>query len=135
MTIDDSISKTVGVPLFTGEPDKYQMWWLRFLAFTTVKKFKKALKVGGKDDFPPKQDSVIDTSNETGKKQQAALDQNEMAVACFTIAFTKDDMMSLVVSLMTLDWPEGKAGEIGRLLAVNFKPKDFSQSVSSGPGC
>ena len=123
--MDEVGSKTVSIPLFSGEQEKFQIWWMRFTAFATVKKFKKALKEGGDSDLPPRHDSRIDTSTDEGKKQQSALDRNEMAVACFSIAFTTEGMLSMVVASMTDAWPEGNAGEIVRLLNVKFKPQDL----------
>ena len=93
-------------PTFSGKPEDFHLWWMRFTAFATVMKFAKALN-GPEAKLPGKESDPIDTSTTDGKAAEAAKTRNMKAMAHFTIAFTKERLVTMRYTSMTADWPSG----------------------------
>jgi hypothetical protein len=53
--------------------------------------------------------TVIDEITDIGKRQAAAKQRNSIAIACLTMAFTTDAVMSVVLKAKTTEWPGGLA--------------------------
>jgi hypothetical protein len=49
----------------------------------------------------------VDLTTETGKKQFQAKKMNNLAMASFTMAFTREGIVRLVSKAKTKEWPEG----------------------------
>jgi hypothetical protein len=52
-----------------------------------------------------------------------------MAMASFTMAFTREGIMLLVSKVKTKEWPEGLAYLVAPELNKKFKPKDIISKV------
>ena len=57
-------------PTFSGKPEDFHLWWMRFTAFATVMKFAKALN-GPEAKLPGKESDPIDTSTTDGRAEEA----------------------------------------------------------------
>jgi hypothetical protein len=90
--------KSVRLPVFDGITAKFQIWWVRLMAFTTVYKFSEALKIGGKSAMTGLKDAdtITDETIEPGKSQAAAKKRNAVAMANLMMVFTSEMTMGLV---------------------------------------
>ena len=69
--------KSLKLPTFDGAHKKFQLWWVRFTAYATVYKFVQALTIGGEATLTGLTEAtVIDTSTDAGKEQEAAKKKN-----------------------------------------------------------
>ena len=65
MTENEVEQKTVSLPSFTGKKKDYSIWWKRFTAYATIKKFGPALNDGFKLPDDPKNPKGMDEEKET----------------------------------------------------------------------
>ena len=112
------------VPTFDGDEDKYPIWWSRFQAVAKLKGFNKALVDGGDPDLPDWEDQVIDTTTPEGKRMQAAVKRNDVAISCFTMAFTTESLIGLIYKAQDDIWPNGLAYRVVDELKAMYRPKD-----------
>ena len=70
------------IPTFTGEEDDYAVWWTRFRAFATFKKFVSALDG---DVNLPSDPNVLDSDATKKALQEKAIEENSMAVSALTM--------------------------------------------------
>jgi hypothetical protein len=125
MTDSTGEVKTLRLPTFDGAHKNFQMWWVKFIAYSTVFKFEQTLKSGGEAALSGiKEDSVIDTMTAEGKAAEAARRWNALAMANLTMAFTSNTLMGLVWKAMTSDWPSGLAHLIVSALFKKYQPQD-----------
>ena len=92
-------TKKVRVPTFDGTDEKNQQWWLRFNAHTKLSGFSKAMKTTPEVDLPSNQaeaDALTGTETETKLKRKIVA-MKYKAMASFTLDFTTDEMLSLVI--------------------------------------
>ena len=83
--------KTVVLPSFSGKDRDYALWWPRFKAYAVVKKFNKALS--STTNELPIDPSVLSSDADTEKKQKRSMEENDLAVASFTMPFTTATLM------------------------------------------
>ena len=62
---------------------------MRFKAYAKVYKFKEAISPDPENDLPANDADTLDESNSKDKPLIAAKRRNETAMACFSMAFTK----------------------------------------------
>jgi hypothetical protein len=117
-------SKSAKLPLFDGDPKKFQIWWTRFRGYARVYKFGEALAVEGDVDLPSNEAAEIDETTDEGKKQEAAIKRNSLAMANLSMAFTTDGTMQLIFKAMSNEWPEGKASDVVKYMLKKYKPQD-----------
>ena len=131
MSKEQSESKAVRVPTFNGEKEQFQTWWIRFRAYAKVAKFTKALGTTPEPDLPTSQaeaDALTGNSTET-KNKLAAVDRNDDAMANLTLAFTTNEMISMILTAQTAEWPEGLACNVVAEMMKKFKPDDVMSLV------
>ena len=104
------------VPKFSGERDAFQLWWTKFRAFATVKKFVLALASGGESDMPATESEALDTTTADGKRMSQAKERNAVGMAFLLMAFEKEADVSLAYKTMTNDWPGGRCYMVVELL-------------------
>ena len=103
--MQSSSKKLVKLPTFDGAVKNFQIWWMRFIAYTMVFKFNKAISKDALDpDMPVSEAEVLDESKEEDKKKIAAKNCNSVAMANLAMAFTSETTMG---KAMTKDWPNG----------------------------
>jgi hypothetical protein len=120
-----SDAKSWRLPVFDGMYEKFQIWWVRFIAFATVFKFAEALKSGGESALIGLRDAdMIDETTNDGKEQAAAKKRNAIAMANLTMAFTSETTMGLVWKAMSSDWPGGLAHLVVTSLFKKYQPQD-----------
>jgi hypothetical protein len=101
--VEVSDVKSVRLPVFDGIAAKFQIWWIRLMAYATVYKFSEALKIGGESAMTGLKDAdaIADETIEPGKSQAAAKKRNAVAMANLTMAFASEMTMGLVWKAMT----------------------------------
>ena len=119
-TIEASITK---VPVFGEEKTAFSMWWPKFKAMTAQRGFAKAITANG-EGLPAKENDPIDTKTDAGKEIEKKIHRNNMAMAAFTTAFKTQKMMNLLNKAKTVDWENGKASEVTKLLLKKYKQDD-----------
>ena len=77
----------VQLPTFSGEPKDFQVWLLRFKAFSCVHGFRSALERIADANLPDEEDAVIDKKTADGKLQMKAKRANDLAMANLMMAF------------------------------------------------
>ena len=117
-------TKSVLLPKFDGAYKTFQVWWTRFMAYAAVYRFVQALRIGGEHDLPATEDTVIDTTTDEGKREEAAKKRNALAMANLTMAFTSESTMGLVYKAMSTDWPSGLAHLVVAALFKKYQPQD-----------
>ena len=86
-------SKTVTLLSFLGKKKDYEVWLKRFTAYATVKGLSAALK--NTHVIPADPEALTMTGN-AKKDEEKAIAQNNLAIACMTMSFTKlEDMDSI----------------------------------------
>ena len=94
--MDSSAVELLKLPLFNGEHNTFQVWWMRFMTYAGMFGFIKALRKGGETDMPESNETLLDATTELGKKQEAAKKRNVIAMANLTMAFTSEGTIALV---------------------------------------
>ena len=101
----------------------FKIWWVRFLAYANVMKFKTAL-LRNTSILLESDSTSLDDSNPEQALLKIAKNKNAAAMAYLTMAFTSEMMMGLVYKSMTVDWPEGIAYLVVESLMKKCKPQD-----------
>ncbi len=126
---DSASEKGVKLLNFDGDSKKFQLWLTRFCAYATVYKFRQALAEGGDRDLPENESKELDETTPVGK-MLAAKKRNEVAMANFTMAFTTEGVMVLLVyKASTTDWPSGLATVVVQGLLNKYRSLDIVSSV------
>ena len=50
---------SVGMPVFHGTHATFEVWWMKFTAFTIVHRFKAAIKPEGAEEDLPTMDAAV----------------------------------------------------------------------------
>ena len=119
-TTEASMTK---VPVFGGEKADFSMWWPKFKAVAAQRGFVKAITEIG-EGLPAKENDPINTKTDAGKEIEKKIQRNNMAMAAFTTAFKTQKMMNLLNKAKTVDWENGKASEVTKLLLKKYKQDD-----------
>ena len=114
----------MSVPKFSGERDAFQLWWTKFRAFATVKKFVLALASGGESDMPATESEALDTMMADGKRMSQAKECNAVGMAFLLMAFEKEADVGLAYKTMMNDWPGGRCYMVVELLLKKYQPSD-----------
>ena len=126
----DSETKSVKLPAFDGTHEGYQRWWMRFRAYARVNKWVQALTPGtGDPDLPGSDAEALDNNVDIAASQTLAKKRNDIAMAQFTMAFTTDSELSMVLAAESTDWPNGKASSVVDALIQKFCPQDTASLV------
>jgi len=131
MSSETNDNKTVRVPTFNGDKEKFQAWWIRFKAYAKVAGFSTAITTDPEVDLPANQ---VEANSLTGsdantKKKQAAVSRNDAAMANLTLAFTSDELLGMIITAQTSDWPDGLACDVIKDLFKKYKPEDIMSLV------
>jgi hypothetical protein len=77
------------IPTFDRSSNKYTMWCTKFKAYANINSFSDAIREKPNPDMPTSWFEEIDLTTETGKKQFLSKKMNNLAMASFTMGFTK----------------------------------------------
>jgi hypothetical protein len=77
------------------------MWWTKFKAYANINGFSDAIRDKPNPDMPTSWFDEIDLTTENGKKQFLVKKMNNLAMASFTMAFTREGIMHLVIEAKT----------------------------------
>jgi hypothetical protein len=66
------------------------MWCTTFKAYENISGFSDAIRENPSPDMPTSWFDKIDLATETGKKQFVAIKMNDLAMASFTMGFTRE---------------------------------------------
>jgi Zinc knuckle len=114
---------------FDGNSNKYTVWWTKFKAYANINGFSDVIREKPNPDMPTSWFDEINLTTETGKKQFQAKKMNNLAMASFTMVFTREGITCLVSKAKTKEWPEGLAYLVAQELNKKFKPKDIISKV------
>jgi hypothetical protein len=115
--------KSVRLPIFDGTHKSFQIWWVRFLAYSNVMKFKTAL-FRNTSQLPESDSTSLDDSIAEQALMKIAKTKNATAMAHLTMAFTSEMTMGLVYKSMNTEWPEGVAYLVVESMMKKYKPQD-----------
>ena len=125
MDRDSSSTKSMKVPVFTGKQEDFQVWWMRFKSFATLMGFAAAIGKTKENDLPDEEEEKqADTDT-----QKIARKRNLTGVYYFTLAFTTEALMGLVLKSCNTEWPSGLAYLIVQALFAKYRPKDTISRV------
>ena len=88
--------KAILLPKWDGEDKKFHNWWMRFKAYAKVYKFKEAIGPDPENDLPADEADSLDETKDKEKPLIAAKRRNETAMACFTMAFTSNELLGYI---------------------------------------
>ena len=129
MSAEKSIdNKTVSLPSFLGEKKDYEVWLKRFTAYATLKGFSVALR---DTHVLPTDPEALTTTGDAKEKEEKAITQNNLAIACMTMSFTKLEDMDSIEDSATAKYPNGVASEVIKILATEYNPKDTLSAVEA----
>ena len=120
--------KTVSLPSFSGGKKKVTVWWKRFFAYATIKKFADALEE--KFVLPADPEKITGLDKEI-KEQTASLTRNDLAIACLTMAFLSEEDMEYIEDSATEEYPNGVAKSVIERLMKNYRPADRLSAVEA----
>ena len=67
MESENNESKSVRLPTFGGAQKDFQIWWTRFMAYSSVYKFAAALQEKDEIDLPGSDADALDLTKDDGK--------------------------------------------------------------------
>ena len=123
----DEASKKMQVPVFSGKPEDFQVWWMRFKAYATLIGFAVAIGQTKETDLPDNEEETTTVTHTDENK--AAKKRNLTAMYYLTLAFTTDAMMGVIFTAQTSSWPSGLAYLVVMALFNKFRPKDTISRV------
>ena len=122
---DDKLStKSVKLPVFSGDHKHFQTWWFRFSAFATVWKFKQAVGQTEDLDLPASEGAALNTDANIAEKQKMAKKRNAIAFANLTTALDSPSLIGILMRAQTTEWPSGLACNVIKQLFAKYEPKD-----------
>jgi hypothetical protein len=111
--MENSTVKSLKLPLFDGTTAKFQIWWVRFKAFTSCSGFSKALEDSIEPAMPATELTAI-AVDDAGALVKRAKERNQLAFTQLTVAFTTEAAMTFIYKgMIDTDWPSGLAKWIG----------------------
>jgi hypothetical protein len=121
----ESTRSSTRLPSFSGVTKDFMVWWARFRAFATARKFAFALGDADEADLPAREDAaVLDAAVEADQKKVAARKKNAVAMADHSMAFTNKTNLGMSFKAIAAGWPAGKASTVTRLLKAKQVPQD-----------
>ena len=122
---DDKLNtKSVKLPVFSGDHKHFQTWWFRFSAFATIWKFKLAVGQTEEPDLPEFEAAAFITDANVAKKQKMAKKRNAIAFANLTAALDSPSLIGILMRAQTTEWPSGLACNVIKQLFEKYEPKD-----------
>ena len=121
----------VAIPMFDGDRDNFQLWWVRFEAYGLVKGFSPALSKTREADLPRDGRDELDVTEPAGKRAKAAITRNNLAIASMTMAFTTSGLINKVYKARTTEYPGGLAHLLVADLLKECQPKDRISKVEA----
>ena len=120
---DTKINETsVKIPILDRK--KYAVYKAKFRAVGAIKKWGPALNEDFKNQLPAREDTVLDPTNESEKKQMLAKAKNAMAVHYLTLSFESDEDIGMIEEARTEEWPCALACDIWAALEEENTPSD-----------
>ena len=122
---DDKLStKSVKLPVFSGDHKHFQTWWFRFSAFATMWKFILAMGQTEEPDLPESETAALNTDVNVAEKQNMAKKRNAIAFANLTAALDSPSLIGILMRAQTTEWPSGLACNVIKQLFEKYEPKD-----------
>ena len=84
------------MPTFDEEMANFPTRWKKLLACATATRIKSVVKEVREPLLPEKEISEIDETTEQGKWASIAVNQNDLAVASFSMDFTTEKSMNII---------------------------------------
>jgi hypothetical protein len=107
----------------------FQIWWVRFKAFTSCSGFSKALGDSIETAMPATELTVI-AVDDAGALIKKAKERNQVAFTQLTMALTTEAAMTFIYKGTTdTDWPSGLAYLVVKALKKKYMPEDTISKV------
>jgi hypothetical protein len=122
---ENNTKMSISLPTFNGKDSEFAVFWPRFRAYATVKKFSKALNestCGLPDDL-----NSANLSEDTKK----LIEVNNLAVASFMMSFTTAGLMEHIEASKTEMYKEGIAHVIVNEMMKKYHPRDRIAGVEA----
>ena len=91
---------------------------MRFKAYAKLSGFSQALIDTRETDLPNNNEeagALTGTDEDTLKKKKAIL-RNDKAIASFTLAFTTNELLDMIMKSQTDEWPDGQVWTVMKKL-------------------
>ena len=124
-------TKTVRVPVFDGEEESYQAWWIKFRANAKITWFAKEICTEPELDLPNSQsesDAFTGSGDET-KKKEAAVEINDAEMANLTLALTSNEFINMIIRSQNKERTDGLACNLLKQLIEKHKPEGIMSLV------
>ena len=122
---EDKLStKSVKLPVFSGDHKHFQTWWFQFSAFATMWKFKSAIGQSEELDLPESKTVALNTDTNVAEKQKMAKKRNAIAFANLTAALDSPSLIGILMRAQTTAWPSGLACNVIKQLFEKYELKD-----------
>ena len=128
MDEDSKTNNAIKLPTFSGKDRDFNVWWIRFNAYCTMKKIELALEENF--DLPDDPKNITGTDDEK-KEAKKSIAVNSSAVACLTVAFTTSQLIEYCTESQTDKYPGGIAKEIVKKLLNRYRPNDVVAGVEA----
>ena len=103
---DDKLStKSVKLPVFSGDHKHFQTCWFRVSAFATVWKFKQAVGQTEDPDLPASEGAALNTDVNIAEKQKMAKKRNAIAFANLTTVLDSPSLIGILMRSQTTELP------------------------------
>ena len=127
---DDKLStKSVKLPVFSGDHKHFQTWWFWFSAFATMWKFKSAVGLTEEPDLPESEAAALNADANVAEKQKMAKKRNDIAFANLTGALDSPSLIGILMRAQTTEWPSGLACNVIKQLFEKYEPKKDTVSL------
>ena len=122
---DDKLStRSVKLPVFSGDHKNFQTCWFQFSAFATVWKFKQAVGQTEDPDLPESEGAALNTDANIAEKQKMAKKRNAIAFANLTAVLDSPSLIGILMRAQTTEWPSGLACNVIKQLFEKYELKD-----------
>ena len=122
---EDKLStKSVKLPVFSGDHKHFQTWWFQFSAFATVWKFKSAVGQSEEPDLPESETVALSTDMNVAEKQKMAKKRNAIAFANLAVALDSPSLIGILMRAQTTAWPSGLVCNVIKQLFEKYELKD-----------
>ena len=129
MSNNDTSTKSITLPTFSGDEKDFAIFWPRFKAYATLKKFASVLDAG--TSKLPSDPSVFSNDSAVKAEEEKAIEMNDLAMATFTMTFETGELMEYIEEAKTALYPNGLASLVAESLMKKYRPTDRIAGVEA----
>ena len=122
MSNNSGATKSITLPTFSGKEKDFAIFWPRFNAYATLKKFASVLNAA--TSKLPSDPNTLSNDSGVCKEQENAIEMNDLAMATFTMTFETGKLMEYIEEAKTTEYPNGRAELVAEGLLKKYRPID-----------